>query len=195
MLSPIYPGMTDDLQLGEGVLIAGVPADVLLARNDPAAVIAGLGSDALLGATAAGCTFRVQPALLHTEARGRRTPCAGTTLTGPVTASLSGILLAFSPANAARLLNLPLPQRGQATILTGDAAALPVTAPCLVWIGDTASGLALIELKNPVSTGGMQLHARPCGAGETAFTFLAQQDGPQDPALPFRLIWLREDPA
>lgn len=192
MLDPIYTGMTDDLVLGEGVLIAGMTAETLLASGDAAALLSTLGSDMLLGATKAGTCFRCQPGLIHTEARGRRTPCAAATLNGPWQATLTGTLMALSPHNAARLLNLAPPAGGSPVTLAADSSAAPVTPACLLFIGSTASGLVLIEMKNPVSTGGLQLHTMPGGAAEVPFTLLARQDGPEDSALPCRILWLKE---
>ena len=195
MFDPIHDATPRHMQLGEGLLLANVDLDAILAADDPAQAAAALASqDAhLLGATQAGSQFRAAPELLHTEERGLRTPAAGQVLSGRWTATLSGTLLEISPRNAARLLNLLMySQSGRRSTIAPIGHRQPAPLNSLCWIGDLGGGLMAIELVCPISTGGVHFTAGYHGTGAMPFTFMAQQRSPADTSLPFRMLWLRE---
>ncbi len=179
------------LQLGDGLLLADLDLDALLAAADPCAALADAADDPThaLGMTAC-CTFQCLPEVIHTEAAGQRSPTAGTLIAGCVKATLSGTMFAITPANAARLSAVPVPAEGMP--LSGTSGQLLAAMESLCWVGPLADGLLLIELRAPVSIGGLTLRPGSCGTGEMPFTFLAQQRDASDAALPYRLHWLKE---
>lgn len=191
MIDALHPLTHEQLQLGEGVLLRGVDLDAALSAASPAAALAeAMQTPACrIGVTRAGMVFRCVPAMLDTTG-GRRTPAAGETLPVRWEATLSGTLLEITPANAALLLNQPIPD-GESPILspllTPEAAAGDVC-----WIGSMGRGLLLIGLYCPISTGGMVFRAARDGLGEADFTLLAQQRNPADSAIPCRMAWLKE---
>jgi len=193
MLDSIHNATHENLLLGEGVLLAGFDLDSMMQADDPSSALAAFMEDKahLLGATQEGCVFRCGPRLLDTT-RGHRTPAEGETLNGPWQATLSGTLLEITPANAAMLLNLPLPAGADGlTVLTPEASPFAGSTEKICWVGTSGSGMLAIELTAPVSTGGMTLRATPRGLGEMAFTLTARKQSPADTALPFRIAWLK----
>ncbi len=195
MLGPLKTNNPQYLQLGEGLLLAGIALDDVLAGGSPLTALAEAAEDPArcLGATASGCVFQCLPEVLHTEARGQRTPAAGTLIEGAVRATLSGTLLSVTPQNAARLLSLSAPEDGAHRVLEGVVGrVLSAAADSLCWVGTLGGGLLAIEMHAPVSIGGISFRPGRTGTGEMPFTFLAQQRGPEDHALPCRLHWLKE---
>lgn len=191
MLDSRHACTAQHLQLGEGLLLADVDMDGLLSADDPAQAIADVLTQEvhLLGATREGCVFHAAPVLIHTEARGQRIPTAETLLIGPWQATLSGTLLEMTAANASRLLNVPLPAGKMLAIPCAGAVSAAMNRLC--WLGNTGEGLMAIELLSPVSTGGLRFRAGYRGAGESAFSFMAQQQRMTDADLPFRIHWLK----
>lgn len=194
MLDSLNENTSQHLQLGEGLLLANVSLDDLLADDAPLAAIARAVSDDahLIGATQEGCIFRYAPNLIHTEARGQRTPLLGAMLSGPCQATLTGTMLAITPANAARLMNAAVPEAAPHTVLAPNAASQPEALTSLCWIGTLGHGLLAIELTSPLSIGGLTFRAGCHGTGEMPFTFLAQQSAPDAAEVPFRMHWLTE---
>lgn len=193
MLISRHTASAQHLQLGEGVLLANVDPAVLLQSADPEKTLAALLHQEahLIGATREGCVFRAVPDLLHTEARGQRTPAAGTVIPGKWTITLTGVLLEVTGRNLGRLLNMPAENAAQSELfLPADAAANSVM-DTLCWVGSCADGLIAIELHHPISTGGLVFRAGYRGAGEMPFTLMAQQL-PGEAALPFRIHLLKE---
>lgn len=194
MLDPIHAATHENLQLGEGVLLRGADLDAALLSADPVSALIAALEDASyrIGATKAGCIFRCVPQLADTTG-GHRTPAAGEILAGRWEVTLSGTLMEITPANAALLLNVPpyMHEEGRAIL---QPEPTPVPNPCedVCWVGDTGSGLLAIQLRSPVSTGGMVFRATRNGLGEAAFTLMAQKTNPADPGLPCRLLWLKE---
>ncbi|MBQ8202218.1 MAG: hypothetical protein IJZ74_10700 [Clostridia bacterium] len=193
MLDSLHANSAQHLQLGEGLLLADVDLDALLSAEDPLSAIADAAAgEAAIGATLEGCVFSCVPAVLHTEARGNRTPVDGASLAGSWKVTLSGTMLACSCVNAARLLNTAVPEDTPHTVLPLPAAPSATAAmQCLCWIGTMGNGLLAIELHAPLSLKGMTFRAGYRGTGEMPFTFLAQQRSAADVTLPFRLHWLK----
>ncbi len=190
MLDSLTPTTAQHLQLGEGLLLADLDMVALLAEEDPAAAIALAAEDDAhcIGATLPGCVFRCEPHIVHTEQRGHRTPVDGSLLSGGWYATLSGTMLAVTPANAARLMNLPCPE--EAILPAGTYPVTNTAMENLCWIGSVGRGYIAIELLAPVHIGGLTLRSGDRNPGEMPFTFLAQQPGTADDAPPFRLHFL-----
>lgn len=193
MLEAIHPRMHESLVLGEGVLLRGVDLDAALLSGDAASALAAAMADegCLIGATKAGCEFRCVPVMLDAT-RGQRTPALGETLAGRWEVTLSGTLLEITPANAAMLLNQPLyGSAGDQAVLRPDPTPDPAGCADVCWVGDTGGGLLAIELRCPVSIGGMVFRAVRGGLGEAAFTLMAHKRSPEETGLPCRLLWLK----
>lgn len=197
MLDPCSARTPAHLQLGEGVLLRSISWEDISAAADPAACLAQLlqAPAHRIGATKAGCEFRCVPTVLDTT-RGSRTPASGETLIGRWEVTLSGTLLEISPENAAMLLNQSLTEADAALIrLEPQPTPVPVSSGDVCWLGDTGSGLLAIFMQCPVSIGGLVFRPRRDGLGEASFTLLAQKATPEQPGLPCKLLWLKEDHA
>lgn len=192
MLQSRHAASAQHLQLGEGVLLAGVDPAVLLNTAEPEKTIASLLQESqLIGATKEGSVFRAVPDLLHTEARGQRTPAEGTIIPGKWTVTLSGVLLEVTARNLGRLFNVRTENAAQTRLFMPVDVSAESVMDTLCWIGSCADGLIAIELCHPISTGGLVFRTVAHGAGEMPFTFMAQQL-PGEAALPFRIHLLKE---
>ena len=180
-------------QLGEGVLLSGVSPSAILGATDRAGTIRRLlqQDSHVIGATKEGCIFHAAPDMLHTEARGKRTPAVGTVFPAMWRATLTGVMLEATNRNFGRLLNQPA-ENGDATelFIPTDAPGAPV-ADTLLWIGSCGGSLLMIEMRHPISTGGLMLRSGWRGVGEMPFAFLALQ-GLEETTLPFRIHTVKE---
>lgn len=193
MLISRHAASAQHLQLGEGLLLADANVGAILASSDRVSLLKTLLQDErhLIGATREGCIFQAVPVLVHTEARGQRTPAEGSVIPGKWKITLSGTMLEVTSRNLGRLLNREAENADQSTLFMPPDAAVSAPMKKLCWIGSCADGVMAIELMHPVSTGGLQLRTGYRGAGEMPFCFMATQ-ALTEPALPFRIHLLRE---
>lgn len=175
MLDSIHPLSCEQLQLGEGVLLRGADPDALVRSDDPEALLSTFMKDPslLVGAVREGCTLRCIPVMADLT-RGHRTPAPGELLCTAWQVTLTGTLLEMTTDNIAMLLGSECPP--------------------LCWVGSMGSGMLLIELPCPASTGGMILRTHRRGLGETDFTITAQLPAGTDHAMPIRIHHLKEAP-
>lgn len=194
MIDPIHAQTHENLQLGEGVLLRGADLDAMLLSGDPAGKLAEILAERgrLIGATKAGCVFRCIPTIVDTT-RGMRTPAVGETLIGRWEVTLSGTLLEVTPENASLLFNQPLYEyTGGQAVMAPDPDPAPAANTDVCWVGDTGCGLLAIEIRCPVSIGGMVFRATRGGLGEADFTLLAHKRSPEESCIPFRMLWMKE---
>lgn len=182
MLISHHPLSSEALQLGEGVLLADFALDEALESTDPLDTLAEAIADEnrRIGTTCGGSVFRAVPREFNREAGANRLPCRGSTLLVSWRVTLSGTLMDMTPENWARLL-------------PGQGLGTPTPFERLCWIGSTSRGLLLLELLHPLAISGAVLQSRNDQAGRMPFTLLAQNKTPDDPALPVRIYWWKED--
>lgn len=182
MLISHHPTSAEKLQLGEGVLLADFDLDQALNSTDPLDIMAEALADEnrRIGTTLGGSIFRAVPREFNREAGANRLPYRGSTMLVSWRVTLSGTLLDMTAENWARLLP------GQ-----GLGAETPFERLC--WIGTTSRGLLLLELLHPLAISGAVLQSQNDQAGRMPFTLLAQNDQPDDPALPVRIYWWKEE--
>lgn len=186
MTDLIFRARPEHLQLGEGVLLAGVRLEDLTAAPNPCMAAAALlaRDDLVLGATQSGCQLNCRAEFLHTEERGLRTPVDGCAIPARWMITLTGALVEIIPGNVIRLLNQP------AALPIAPTAHVCQSMPVLCWIGSVGGGVLAFELHNVLSTGGLSFRSGHDGCGSMPFTFLAQQAGYTSDALPLRMFWL-----
>lgn len=195
MFTPLPSPVAEQLQLGEGLLLINIDVPALMEAADPGEAIALLTAqpEHVLGAADEGCVFRCVRQTLHTEKRGQRTPTRDSTLPAAWDVSLSGTLTALTPDNLACMLDAPAPGQGRLAVIEPHGS---LTAPdSLCWIGATSEGVMLIELRSPLSTGGLQFRSAARGAGRTPFTFAARQHCAEDAAPPCTICFMKDGDA
>lgn len=196
MIQSILAAPPAHMLLGEGLLLPNVDLDACLASADPRAALAEeAASGHLLGATREGCIFRCTRSWLHTEARGKRTPASFSLLPGPWQISILGELTGVTIRNIARLLHASSITTGSLTHLAHINPIPPACMDTLLWAGESADGLLLVELTAPFSDGGLQLQSRPEAPGSMAFSFTACHTGADQTFPPCRILFLQDVPA
>ena len=193
MLSGVRADSFTHLQLGPGALLTGLDLD---AAEDAAALRGQIAErlrsgEGVLGATRGGGSLAVKPRLRYAEADGLRQPTAAAAFLDGWTVTLSGTLLELTAENLALLLPGCRCRRtaGRTELQLGDALA-PAHFTRLCWVGTTAQGLAAAELRQALSTGGLNLRFAARGEGTLPFTFTAHGD--VDGPSPLRLVLLTE---
>ncbi len=198
MLSPLTPATPEHLQLGCGVLLTNLDAD---GDASPArlreAIAKALEDGHTLGVTRGGGRFVCKPALRQLDADGLRAPRVGLMSCDGWTCRLTATLLELSPANLAMALacatRVTDRATGRTTIIPRAALSDQDFIPRLTWVGDTGSGLMMIDMKNVLNLSGAALTFNNRGEGELPVELqphLSRDDGPD--ALPFHLCLLTE---
>lgn len=198
MLSPLTSATPEHLQLGCGVLLTNL--DV----NDDAspeqlreAIARAMDDGRTLGVTRGGGRCVCKPLLRQLDADGLRAPRVGLMSCDGWTCRLTATLLELSPDN----LTMALACATQAVDrITGRTMILPRAAlsdqdfiPRVTWVGDTGSGLMMIDMRNVLNLSGAALTFNDRGEGELPVELqphLGRDDAPG--ALPFRISLLTE---
>lgn len=194
MLISRHPSSAETLQLGEGTLLMDFDLDAALAGSNPLDFIASaLMDDAKrIGTTCGATVFRAFAKEFNPEDGAHRLRTDGSTLLVDWRVTLSGTLMDVTPENMARLLPGDGGSKNQRVRLF--APRVQRTAlPSVCWIGTAGHGLMVIELLHPLCVSGALLQIKPDSAGQMPFTFLAQSEQADDPALPVRIYWWKED--
>lgn len=198
MLSPLTPATPEHLQLGCGVLLTNLDAgDDASSEQLREAIARAMDDGRTLGVTRGGGRFVCKPLLRQLDADGLRAPRVGLMSCDGWTCRLTATLLELSPDN----LTMALACATQAVDrITGRTMILPRAAlsdqdfiPRVTWVGDTGSGLMMIDMRNVLNLSGAALTFNDRGEGELPVELqphLGRDDAPG--ALPFRISLLTE---
>ena len=174
--------MTTTLTLGAGALLADFTPTATTAAALRRELMDAVKTHALSETTGAG-SFRAIPLVRNIWEGARRTASADATLLDGWKVSLASHFTRVKPDTISALLPWAWSeQRGRITTLSAPEATLGVTVfPKISWIGETSSGLALIDLQNAAHTIGLSLTFLPGDGGAAPFELRAHSSGSDAP--------------
>lgn len=181
-----------NLQMNGGILLRDVCLDDITDEAELRRLLAeGISRDACVLGTTEEAVFRCVPVGRDPE-QGKRPAAVDAISRDRWDVTLTGRLNDFSPAAFAVLMgSCRTVRRGRVTELRAGSDEAEVI-PALCWVGDTVRGLAAVELKRALSTGGLCVSVKDKGTGSMPFSFRAHAADSEDGDAPCRLFFFDE---
>lgn len=181
MVTGLRPETFENLQLNAGVFLKnfsyeGVDSAATLETKILEALEAG--GDKILGATIGGGSFQMTPSIRQIEADGMRYPIKGSTVNDMWTVKLTGTMKECRPENFKDALicadleeDESKPNIKKLKVRTDIKGEDYI--PSLCWVGDTAKGFVMIDIKNALNLTGANFTFTDKGEGSLPFEFQA----------------------
>lgn len=196
MTTGLSPSTFTRLQLNAGAFLANFDVDTYESVAAlKAAILTELETrEKALGATRGGGSFQCTPSMRSIEADGKRAEFVGSTVNDGWTVKLTTTLLEITPENFQRALicaDIDDSTEGKTVVKIRTSVEESDYIPTLCWVGDTSSGLVVIELSNALCLSGANFTFTDKGEGTLPVEFQAHQADLLDQQYaPCRIIYL-----